>query len=718
MAKVDKLLKLIQAEDIVSSLDDDTKKRIVDDVITGTEIDEATRQEWVEINREAVGIVKQLESGEDTSRVNLYQGQCRVIYPLLAPAIIQLAARMSKHTKRNNRTLECSVLGRDKQIPDPEEQAQIDQMMSDPRHQALMAQAQQASQQTGQPMPQPPQARMVWEKAERARKTSDFVNFKLLYESATWLKEDHTADTIAASWGVSFKQVYYDYVTGENCHEVLDPEYVIINHNVPSIEKAPRVTVRMFLTKNDIMEKVNSGYFSDIDLEKLDTSKAVDTQSGQSLNATNEKNPVYEFYSQHCYLDLDEDGYAEPYKVFVAVDSKQLAAIVPAFDPDLDIILYKGDKASKKGNIVKINRRLDIIDRHLIASPDGKYWSLGLNSLLLHSNKVITSIQRQLVDAGTLKNAAAVSGFVTNQFRTREQEITLELGKFTVLDCSPTIDPRQHIIPMPFSEPSTVLLELLKLLIDTSKNTGYISDVLTGDVEMQNVPATTALAMVEQSTRAFAPIIQNKQISLKNEFRLVYYLNSKYLDETQYIHLNNDVTGVTKEDFDLTGIDITPVADPTMASEAHGYAQARALIEAVPVFGNVMNLQEAATRFFTQMQFPNPDKLISEQQQQQPDPKMMIAQLKAQTDQQKLQLQNQDNIQKNQIAAFEAQTKASQVNIKANESQAKQQKMKADAAKDFAMAHVANKQAHIHERKVELESEKNDLLRLNAQNKL
>jgi len=685
MAALDKLLKYLTSRNIAESLDDEKLKDIAEQVIKGYEIDEESRADWLEINKEAMELIKHCEKGSADDRDGLYEGQAKLIFPLLAPATIQLASRLITHIVRNDKAVEFKVLGKDYPMQDP---------------------------QTGEPIPG------LYVKAEKARKVSEYMNYELLIESDTWLKDTHKLMHIVAGWGIGFKQVYYDYISEKNISDVISPENVVINHKVSCLEKAPRVTVKHYLTKNEIIEFIRAGYFLDLDLEQL----AEDKYSNE-MNDSREEQPVHEFLCQTCYLDLDDDDYLEPYKVYVHKQSEQVFCIVPAFE-------YEDIKMDSKGKVLRISRRLDIVDFHAIDDPEGGYYSIGLNYLLLHPNKALTAIQRQLIDAGTLSNAAAVSGFVTKAFKTKERSIRVSLGEFQVLDCNPTVDPSKQIIPMPMREPSQTLLNMFQILIDVSKNQGFINDILTGDVEMQNVPATTTLAMTEQATRAFKPIIQKLYISLKKEFKLLFHLHAKHLVKERYVNFQDDEITVNQDDFDEESLDICPVADPTMSSEAVKFGRARALVEGLQVFGSVTNLQQAALTYYTDMGFNDPQSLV-QQQQQQPDPKAMEVQLKAQIAQQEaqfkqaqLQLQAQNQQAQNQIKMLQMQLKAGQQQVKGADSAVKRAKTISDAQnsqKQVAIQaqQVANdsERVDIERQKLAIEQDKVDVARIAANNK-
>jgi hypothetical protein len=367
MSTVDKLLKFLNSKNIAEFLDDEQLNEIAESVIKGYKIDDESRQAWLNTNLEAMRVIKHCENDGETNRDFPFPGSAKVIYPLLAPSVIQLASRLITHLVRNDRVVECKVLGDDSQ---PE-----------------------VNPQTGQPT-----GNNV--KAAKAARVSSYLNYEFLIESDTWLKDMHKACHILSSWGTSFMQVTYDPVYKKNNHELIEPEHVIINHNTNSLEKAPRITIRHYLTKNDVIQNIRAGFFLDVDLDCLDTQP----NDGEQSNSEDD-HPVHEFLCQTCYIDLDDDGYDEPYKVYVHHKSKKVLCIYPAYElKDIDI--------DDQGNVLSIKRRLDIVDFHAIDSPDGKFYSIGLNYLLLHQNKSITSILRQLLDAGTLSNASSVTGFV------------------------------------------------------------------------------------------------------------------------------------------------------------------------------------------------------------------------------------------------------------------------------------------------------------------
>jgi len=222
------------------------------------------------------------------------------------------------------------------------------------------------------------------------------------------------------------------------------------------------------------------------------------------------------------------------------------------------------------------------------------------------------------------------------------------------------------------------------LLIDTAKESGFISDLLTGQTEMQNVPATTMLATIEQGTRAFKPIVQKLHRSLKREFKLWFNSYKHNLDTEKYVKFQSEDFTITKNDFDES-LDIYPVADPTMSSEAHKYAKDQALMQILQTTPQFLNPPAVLNAIFTDMEFPNPESLIAQPTPPPPDPKMMEVQLKAQTaplEQQIRNLEAQIKLYKAQAEHRKIDIKEAEVGLKSKESTVKTAKTIADAHKE------------------------------------
>lgn len=669
MKAIDKLIKFLNSKNVADELGDNEDMtseqrlaQIARDVVTGYKIDEDSREDWLQVNKIAMDLIKNQDSLINGVLKNFpFENASKIVFPLLGPAVIQMGARLDQHVVRNGRVAEFGIIGPDQPASDS---------------------------QTGQPGIQ-------GIKQQKASRASEFISYQLLIKSDTWLLDQNKQNQIVSSWGVGFKKIYYDSILDEPVSELLNPEDVIINNSITSLDKAPRITIRRYLTKNDIIEKQRSGEFLDEDLDQLQVSSV---DNPEKENDSQETNPVYEFLEQYCWLDLDDDGYAEPYCVYVHNQAEKVYAIYPAFDfADIKI-------EPTKGTILGIPMNHNIVDQHCIADPQGKYWSFGLNALLVHINLAINTILRQLLDAGTLANAAACTGFVTRAFKSREREMKIKLGQFNVIDLPPQVRIQDQMANMPFGEPSQVLLGLLQMMVQQGQQVGFMSDILTGDTQTQNTPATTMLAAVEQSTRAFKPVVQNLYQSQKSELKIICKLDDKHLNKQMYAQFCGMPVEIVEHDFDLKSLDIIPVADPTMSSEAHKFARLQLLVQLGqnPGFISAMNVQNTLELIYQEVEFPNPQAMIKPPAPPPPDPRLIAVQAQQQqADKDRIIKQQEAQIkgQKVQIDAFKAQTGRIEAVHKEANSQI-------DNMKKLVDAHTASANTSIQQQQIQIQKAK------------
>src|SRR5690349_20419536 len=138
---IETVLKYADAPNIAEMLSEEQLKEICSDATQGFDIDEASCQSWIDMNKEALRMIKAEVKNEQLKNY----ARSKVIYPLLASATLQLSSRLIPHLVRNDQVVECAVLG-----PDP----------------------------TGI-------------KAQKAKAVSDFFSYELLVDSDTWLMESH-----------------------------------------------------------------------------------------------------------------------------------------------------------------------------------------------------------------------------------------------------------------------------------------------------------------------------------------------------------------------------------------------------------------------------------------------------------------------------------------------------------------------------------------------
>lgn len=612
-----------KSKNIAEMLTEDKLAEIGSQVVEGYLLDKESRFEWEQLMTKVLKIVKQtVEPKSGPNRAN-------VKFPLITKGGIEFASRLLSEVIQGNRVVLGTVIGQD------------------PNN----------------------------EIHERAARISKHMSYQLLEESDDWLDGMDRLFHMLPVYGTMFKKVYYDPILKINRSEVINPDRIIVDNNISSLESASRITHVLYMTSNDIIERQRLGLFSDTEIDSLH-SPSLDLDFDRLRRESNESreivnfqddNPLYELLEQHCFIDLDGDGYKEPYIVTVHKDSRKILRIVNRFHKIV----------KENGKLMRIVPENFFVDYHFLKSSDGSFYSIGLGRLLFHINHSINTLINQLIDSGTLNNQ--YTGLMGRGARLKGGEIVVRPGSINILDAAPGAVVKDNLIMLPTKEPSGTLFQLLGMLIEIGKDLSNVTDVLQGKQPAQNVPATTILTLTEQGLKLFNSIASRVLRSLKKEFRRLFRLNQKYLTNEAYRSVLNNMMAFKEKDYgledaDFREIDVIPVADPNLSSDAQRLARARSLLELPTI-----NRQMATKYLLEALQFPKEqiEELLSVAPEAQGP---SDAQIKAEVELQKLQVKVQEMEQNMMLKMQEMELKAMSQATLDEESQARIVKMMEDAA--------------------------------------
>lgn len=605
-----------KSDNIADMLDSDTLAEIGTKVVYGYDIDLQSRSEWENLMSDALKLAKQIK--EPKKRPNMDKS-ANIKYPLITKSAIDFAARVYPEIVQGNRVVYAKVTG------------------NDPGNL----------------------------KARQAARVSKHMSYQLLDETNEWEDGLDSLLGMLPIFGTVFKKIYYDVLLKRNVSMVISPEDIVVHQSIDSLEKARRITHKLTMHKNEVIERMRAGLFSkNIDIDQLMPSvnepSVLEVDPGEKDDLMDDDAPLT-LLEQHCYLDLDEDGYEEPYVVTVNKDNAEVLRIVARYE-----------KIERKdGELLRIVPEHYFVDFHFIRNPDGGYYSIGLGSLLAPINESINSIINQLIDSGSLANMQ--SGFVGKGLRLKNGQISVKNGQWTVLDTATGTDLKNNIVPLPTKEPSPTLFNLLGLLIEAGKDIASVNDVLQGKQPAQNVPATTVLTLVEQGLKVYNSVVKRIYRSMRKEFKRLFALNLKHVSDKEYQRVLDDELASVRFDYDMETMDVSPVADPSVSSDAQRLARARALLE-VPTLdpyavskAYLEALQIEESKIDQLLPPPNPDAPPP------PDMQKIMAEVE------KLKVETQAIIAEQQLKIAELQVKQIDTGARAQESQARTAKMGADA---------------------------------------
>ena len=403
-------------------------------------------------------------------------------------------------------------------------------------------------------------------KQDRALRVEEHLNFQITEKIKNWEADTDILLSLLPLYGCYYKKVYFDQVENRPYVEICNPATISTSQNSSCLEEEERINQPFTLTKNQIIERIRAGLYLNVDL-RTQGNEGEDTKTPEETERNTE-----DFIEQHCWLDLDQDDYKEPYIVTAHKESKVVVRIVARFGED-DI---ETTQIKEKEVIRKINAFTHYVRYIFFPAFDGSKMGYGFGELLIALNEQVNSNINQLTDAGTMQNLASNSGFIGKGMQMDETPFRLSLGEYMPVETRGG-SIRDNIFPLPAGEPSQTLFALLGLMLDTAQKLSASQNVAPGEIPM-NTPATTILAVIEEGMKVYSSIYKRIFNSIKEELRKIFYLNKMYGDPEEYAQFFDNPEVNMFEDYECENEDISPVASPEVSSDMHRLMRAQGLL--------------------------------------------------------------------------------------------------------------------------------------------
>jgi chaperonin GroES len=489
--------------------------------------------------------------------------------------------------------------------------------------------------------------------AERAKRVSQFLQWSLFFKDQTY-KEDKSAMLLrVAVHGSDFSKTYFDPVMNRIVTRPVRAEDLFVPYHIGpiNIEDVHRKTELIYIQLNEGRIRASEGYFlfppepmmignvTSLIQQQNDRDSGIQPSSMESED-------MAQIIEQHRDLDLDGDGIAEPYKVWVDVTSEKLLRIE---------VRYEVDEFGRP-----LNGRMPIEEYthyRFLANPDG-FYGYGLGFLLGKTNIAINKLLRQFIDATTLSIHGNMSGFISEALNISKGPVKIELGSLKTVSAS-TDDIQKGIKTLSFPAPPSTLMQAIAQLETRAQRIGATTDAAAGDINKVFQP-TTMQTMVEQSLVMFTSVQEFLLHSWSKELNKIYRLHGIYFRGIEgFISVTPEGPEqmmVTEEDF-ADDMLIMPVADPRMMNQQSRLQKAQFLFDFAtknPIVGNNPEVLLAVSRrLLEEMEIDGIDSIlprsVDELPPPAPDPKVVAEQAKVEVEQQKLQLEAQKAQQEVQI---------------------------------------------------------------------
>lgn len=602
----------LESKNLAEDLDPEKLRKFGADAKAGFELDKQSREHWEKAMDEWTKLA--VQHREDKTWP--WPRASNVKYPLLTTAAMQFSARAYPSLiPSDGKVVKTKVIGKDP---------------------------------TG-------------EKSKRADRVSMYMSYQLLNEMHGWEEGMDKLLIQLPILGTVFKKTYWDPVREEAVSEVILPKTLVVDYWAKSLESAERISQVIEMSPRVLKERQLAGIYLDVSLGDAPT------PLGANNPPANDETTPYTIIEQHTYLDLDDDGYPEPYVVTFHLESAKVLRIYARFT---EKTMFFG----KDGKLIKIEPLQYYTKFGFIPNPDNGFYDLGFGTLLGPLNESVNTLINQLIDSGTLNNLQ--TGFLGKGLKLRMGDTPMQPGEWKAVN-SMGDDLKKQIVPLPTKEPSNVLFQLMGSLITSGKELASVAEIFVGKMPGQNTPATTTMATIEQGMKVFTAVYKRVYRSLQQEFDKLFDINATYLNPETYAEVVD--VNVGPADFNRDGYDVCPGADPTAVSQTEKLLKAQGLMEMLPL--GILDPVKVGLRLLEAQEQPNYMELLNQQVAQtgqipqQPNPKILELQAKQQAMQQNTELKQQEAAFKSALQqrdqqfkqAMEAQAAEQELRFKAME---------------------------------------------------
>ena len=432
------------------------------------------------------------------------------------------------------------------------------------------------------------------EKLKKAKRKTDFMNWQLTVQATEFRAELEQLLTQVPLGGAQYMKVTWNEARNrpEFLFVAIDDMY--LPFSATNFYSAQRKTHVQYLTQLEFTQRVKRGMYRDVDLTPVTlepdfsaAEKANNKIEGRTETSYNEDGlrTVYEIY---VIADIEDDGEALPYIISVDKSTSKVLSIYRNWD-ELD----------------EAQEELQWFVEFPFVPWRGAY-PIGLPHMVGGISAAATGALRALLDSAHISNSQTMlklkGGSKGGQSLEIQPTQVMEIEGGMAAD-----DIRKLIMPLPYNQPSPVLFSLLGFLVDAGKGVIRTSmeDIADGNA---NAPVGTTLAKIEQGMVVFSAIHARMHNSMQKMLGILHRLNAMYLDDEDIKEEIGEQLA-TREDFEGP-LDVVPVSDPNIFSEAQRFAQVQAVAQRAAALPQLYDQRAVEERILETLKIPNAQKLL------------------------------------------------------------------------------------------------------------
>lgn len=436
------------------------------------------------------------------------------------------------------------------------------------------------------------------EKVEKAQRITRYLNWQMTQQMPEFRAELEQLMTQLPLGGGQYLKITWDQNKRRPVPMFVPIDDVYLPFAATNYYTSERKTHVQYLTKIEYQKRIDAGMYLDVDLrvdplppEESKAQKANDKIEGRASTGYNEDGLRIVF---ECYVltDLDNGDGLAPYIISIDKSTQRILSIYRNWEEDDDT-----------------KQEMYWMVEFPFVPWRGAY-PIGMIHMIGGLSAAATGALRALLDSAHINNFPGLlklkSGAGGQTDRVDPTEVKEIEGSFGADDI------RKVLMPMPYNPPSPVLFQLLGFLVDASQQVVRTTFEELADSNA-NTPVGTTLARLEQGMMVFSAIHARMHDAMARVLHLLFRLNKTYLEEKEVIDETGELL-VKRADFEGP-MNVVPVSDPNIFSEAQRFAQIQAVMARAEKMPQLYDIRKVEEMFLQRLKIPQGKDLLLPKQQ-------------------------------------------------------------------------------------------------------
>lgn len=439
-----------------------------------------------------------------------------------------------------------------------------------------------------------------------AQDAVDLLNYQFTEDMPNWIEETQSMAKLLACHGTVIRKYSFCPIEKIPVFKLIEANKFVVDCNARSINGAKRLSECEMYDHSQIFPLIESEYFRPY-------------QNTEELRQ--DKDAYFNIVEMCCRLDLDNDGYPEPYVVWFDKERSQILRIEKNFKQVF----------SKDGKIIVIKAKERYCRYAFLPNPKS-FFGYGLCDILEQSQNALSSLTNLMIDAGAKSTLGG--GFFAGDIN-KVGPIRFSPGEYKPLRITGQAL-REGIVDMPTPTPNQTLFAVMQLL-DSKANSLANLNQFNSENFSSNTAPTTAMILHEQSSKKLRAILKRIFMSFEKEVNHLVEANREYLSIERYNFLLGK--NINPALFASNKIKFVPNVNYNEIGNIKGMAKVQ--FQGSMKDDPFVNPKRVRQDMYSEMGYDDPDYFVTDPPpppQPAPDP-IMMASIEAQKKQLEIQAQ-------------------------------------------------------------------------------